>query len=228
MSIHEERFEIGFLDGDFLGDDVLPQQVIHHRLRSPRRRQSANPRQPGSNLHPGMVCRTRAALSLSANLQPHGRFLRAEQFIHAPLGHDASLVEHRDPVTDLLDFVEQVAGEQHDVPFSASERSNWRISRIPAGSSPLVGSSRITKRGRCTSAIASPTRCFMPVENLLTFLRAESVNPTSSMISAMRFLSTPGVRRETSSTLSQAERYGTKAARPAARQHFSARECGWA
>ena len=38
------------------------------------------------------------------------------------------------------------------------------ISSRPAGSRPLVGSSRRSRRGSCTRAWASLTRCFMPVE----------------------------------------------------------------
>jgi len=38
------------------------------------------------------------------------------------------------------------------------------ISSRPAGSRPLVGSSSRTSLGSCTSAWASLTRCFMPVE----------------------------------------------------------------
>jgi hypothetical protein len=38
------------------------------------------------------------------------------------------------------------------------------IASRPAGSSPLVGSSSSSRSGSCTSAWASFTRCFMPVE----------------------------------------------------------------
>ena len=41
---------------------------------------------------------------------------------------------------------------------------SWRISATPAGSSPLVGSSRSMRAGFDSSAMASPRRCFMPME----------------------------------------------------------------
>ena len=43
-------------------------------------------------------------------------------------------------------------------------RTRSSISSRPAGSSPFVGSSRRSRRGSWTSAWASFTRCFMPVE----------------------------------------------------------------
>ena len=43
-------------------------------------------------------------------------------------------------------------------------RTSASISSRPAGSRPLVGSSRSSSRGSWTSAWASLTRCFMPVE----------------------------------------------------------------
>src|SRR5207248_3837563 len=39
-----------------------------------------------------------------------------------------------------------------------------RISIVPCGSSPLVGSSRIRRSGAFKSAAATPSRCFIPVE----------------------------------------------------------------
>src|SRR5712691_10931791 len=39
-----------------------------------------------------------------------------------------------------------------------------RISAMPCGSSPLVGSSRMSSSGSFSSAAATPSRCFMPVE----------------------------------------------------------------
>jgi hypothetical protein len=39
-----------------------------------------------------------------------------------------------------------------------------RISRMPAGSSPLVGSSRISRDGYLSRVAAIASRCFMPSE----------------------------------------------------------------
>jgi len=45
-----------------------------------------------------------------------------------------------------------------------TRRMSSSISRRPSGSSPAVGSSRSAITGSWTSACASFTRCFMPVE----------------------------------------------------------------
>ena len=49
---------------------------------------------------------------------------------------------------------------------SADERSpiSWRISRMPIGSRPFVGSSRTSSSGSPRRAPAIPSRCFMPIE----------------------------------------------------------------
>ena len=49
-------------------------------------------------------------------------------------------------------------------PAAASSRTRSRISRIPAGSRPLAGSSRISSSGLLSSAEATASRCFMPSE----------------------------------------------------------------
>jgi hypothetical protein len=50
------------------------------------------------------------------------------------------------------------------VPSELSFSSSSRISWIPCGSRPFVGSSSTSSRGRRTSAAASPSRCRMPSE----------------------------------------------------------------
>ena len=50
------------------------------------------------------------------------------------------------------------------MPSSASRRISARMSRIPAGSRPVAGSSRISRRGRRSSAAAIPRRWRMPCE----------------------------------------------------------------
>ena len=48
---------------------------------------------------------------------------------------------------------------------SARMRSSMsRISRLPTGSTPSVGSSSTTRRGSLMSAVAIPIRCCMPFE----------------------------------------------------------------
>lgn len=49
-------------------------------------------------------------------------------------------------------------------PPSASSPISSRISRMPAGSSPFVGSSRMSKAGSPSNAAAIPSRCFIPWE----------------------------------------------------------------
>ena len=52
-----------------------------------------------------------------------------------------------------------------------SERRKSRSIAMPAGSRPFIGSSSTSSRGRCTSAMAMPSRCFMPSENWPTGFR---------------------------------------------------------
>ena len=57
-------------------------------------------------------------------------------------------------------------------PRSANSRSSPRIQRIPSGSSPLAGSSRMRTSGSPSSACARPSRWRMPSEYWRTRLRA--------------------------------------------------------
>ena len=50
------------------------------------------------------------------------------------------------------------------MPRSRSLRIKSRICREPTGSTPAVGSSRMTRRGSCTNACARPMRWSMPFE----------------------------------------------------------------
>ncbi len=68
-------------------------------------------------------------------------------------------------------------------------RRSWMISRTrrrPTGSSPEVGSSRMTSSGSFSSACARPMRCSMPFENWRSFCSACCARPTSSSSSGMR------------------------------------------
>ena len=60
-----------------------------------------------------------------------------------------------------------------------------RISTMPCGSSPLVGSSRMMKSGLLTSAIAMPSRWRMPSEKLRAVLLPVSLNPTKCNTSSI-------------------------------------------
>ena len=63
-----------------------------------------------------------------------------------------------------------------------------RISRRPTGSTPSVGSSRMTSCGSFTSAAARPVRCCMPFEYVPTRRSPHACMPTTSSISAARRL----------------------------------------
>ena len=72
---------------------------------------------------------------------------------------------HQHVVADRLDVEHEVAGEQQAHPLVVREVAGQLedLAR-PAGSMPLVGSSRITSFGSWTIAAAILSRCFMPVE----------------------------------------------------------------
>ena len=65
-------------------------------------------------------------------------------------------------------------------------RTSASISSRPDGSSPFVGSSSTTICGPCTSAWASFTRCFMPVEKPCSGRARSSSRPTWKRISEAR------------------------------------------
>ena len=48
------------------------------------------------------------------------------------------------------------------MPVEASRLISARMSRMPAGSRPFVGSSRTSSRGDRISAAATPSRCTIP------------------------------------------------------------------
>ena len=68
-----------------------------------------------------------------------------------------------------------VTALEKEIGFSLFSRSiSFRISTIPAGSRPLIGSSKIRNSGSCMSDRAIPRRCFMPREKFLNFLSLAS------------------------------------------------------
>src|SRR6266849_3074678 len=97
---------------------------------------------------------------------------------------------------------------------SSTVRSPWpmslmslRISAMPCGSSPLVGSSRISRSGSFSSAPATPSRCFMPVEYVPNLRPALDVSSTMSSTSSTRFCLAPA-RSARTRRFSRPERYG--------------------
>ena len=73
-------------------------------------------------------------------------------------------------------------------PSAANRRSRCRSSTRAAGSSPDAGSSSRSTRGSCTSARASPRRCFCPRESTRAGAVASEVSSTSSRSSSARAL----------------------------------------
>ena len=71
-------------------------------------------------------------------------------------------------------------------PSAPRFRTSSRTSTMPAGSSPLVGSSRISSSGALSIAAAMASRWRIPSEYALTRSSARSVSPTSSSISSTR------------------------------------------
>ena len=66
--------------------------------------------------------------------------------------------------------------------FTMSLTSAW-----PRGSRPVVGSSKRTMSGSVRSAVATLILCFMPLENLPTFLSIHSSIFTSATTASTRF-----------------------------------------
>ncbi len=71
-------------------------------------------------------------------------------------------------------------------PSAASARRNCRSQAMPAGSSPLAGSSRISTSGSPSRAPASASRCRMPRLYPPTRLPATSARPTCASIWSAR------------------------------------------
>ena len=61
------------------------------------------------------------------------------------------------------------------------------IHRVPSGSRPDVGSSRMTRSGSLMSACARPMRCRMPFEYSFRMRFLSAPRPTISISSAERF-----------------------------------------
>ena len=119
----------------------------------------------------------------------HHRPGRRPQRGQRVLQHQPAAVDHADPRAQVLDLGEQVAGqEDRRAGGRLSSSSSWRISWMPRGSSPLVGSSRMSSSGLRIRAAAMPSRCRMPSEYALTGRRPTPASPTCCSASSMRAL----------------------------------------
>ncbi len=87
------------------------------------------------------------------------------------------------------------------LPSSARRWISWRISNWPAGSSPLVGSSKSTNSGSAIRAAPMPSRCFIPIEYLrkasFAWARSSTISSTSS---TRRLLALPEIIPEAAAT----------------------------
>ena len=93
-------------------------------------------------------------------------------------------------------------------PSSARLTIIARISCIPAGSSPFIGSSRISSSGSPSRHEATPRRWRMPIEYLATLSSARSVRPTRSNDGAIRFAASPPRAAASRRRLSRPVRWG--------------------
>ena len=76
-------------------------------------------------------------------------------------------------------------------PSRARARTKSRTQRMPSGSRPFTGSSRISTSGSPSSAQARPRRWPIPSENLPALRPATSLRPTMPRTSSTRFLENP-------------------------------------
>ena len=78
--------------------------------------------------------------------------------------HQPAFSHDRDPVCDLLDLGQDVAGKDHRLPLSPRSWTNSSTRPRAEGSSADVGSSRIRISTGSANVWASMSFCFIPVE----------------------------------------------------------------
>ena len=71
-------------------------------------------------------------------------------------------------------------------PSATNSRISRRISRMPAGSSPFSGSSRISSSGSPSRQRATPSRWRIPIEYVFTRSPARALSPTRRSAASMR------------------------------------------
>ena len=90
--------------------------------------------------------------------------LAEQELVHRAFADEAARRDDPDDVGELLDLAEDVARDEDGLAGRSEVRSVARMATIPAGSSPLAGSSSRSRRGSLSSAPAIPSRCFIPSE----------------------------------------------------------------
>src|SRR5712671_3371952 len=136
---------------------------------------------------------------------------RLEEIVHRSDANQLAVIDDRHARADLLHLGQYVAGYEDRLPCPARSRKRSRISTMPAGSRPFAGSSRIRTSGLLSRARARPSRCFMPIEYVLTRSPSRPFSATISSTSSMRFSETPPSRLPTARRLSRPERYPYRA-----------------
>ncbi len=137
---------------------------------------------------PASRCPTRAARSRACGVRTSTK-LRVLRWVNSETGPFA-IIRPR-PMTTSSSAISAISlsrwlETKTDRPSEASALSRSRIQRMPCGSRPLAGSSRISVCGLPSSAAASPSRWPMPSENVLGFLPATSARPTMPSTSSTR------------------------------------------
>jgi hypothetical protein len=87
-----------------------------------------------------------------------------QQVVLGALGDDAAVADDDQVVRDDLDLVQQVRGQQDGCAEVGAGPQQSLIQRMPAGSSPFAGSSRMRTSGSPRRAAAIPSRCRIPRE----------------------------------------------------------------
>lgn len=77
------------------------------------------------------------------------------------------MIQYREPVANELNLMQQVAAKDDRSALGGEPRDSSRTSRVPSGSRPFVGSSRMTMRVSRTRVSAMPNCCFIPSEQPL-------------------------------------------------------------
>ena len=130
-------------------------RAVCRRRRYPQHRAVTLDVQSGRSQHPG------SSIEVVEPHQHRRPSSRREHLVDAPAQHEPPTVDDRHSLARLLDLGEQVAGQEHGASRGA-EPAQQPICRIPAGSSPLTGSSSTSRAGSFNNAAASPNRWRIP------------------------------------------------------------------
>jgi hypothetical protein len=78
-----------------------------------------------------------------------------EQRVEGGVGHQPAAVDDRDPLRDLSQFHQELAGHSTVRPSPARSRRRLRIQMMPGASRPLAGSSRTRISGSPNNTVAT-------------------------------------------------------------------------